>query len=408
MVFNRTCSISKTIRMATAPPQIRSLLLRGSAYLNCINSIRSAATRQTYDAALKKFMLFLQIADVEDLLLLSDNPRLIESNIINFLVTYRQEPYNLSYRTLSVYLTAICYFYTINDVMLNRKKVGRYLGEEKPANRDRAYNTKEIQQVLTKCDERMRVVVLLLTSTGLRIGALPSLKLRNLMKIGTDSDEKRYVYQITVYEGTKEEYFCFCSPECVMAIESYLEYRGRLGEKLTPETQLIREQFDRNDLFRVRNPRKISLYTLLGVLTAVLVSSGVRTVVPDTADKDRGKRREVARAHGFRKFTTTNMIRARVNPEIREMLLGHSIGLSGSYYRPDSREMLQEYLRVVDLLTISDENRLRIKVDELTQSQDEIQLMRTKHEQDVKAIREDMENKFQQILAKIDIKKLKQ
>ena len=90
------------------------------------------------------------------------------------------------------------------------------------------------------------------------------------------------------------------------------------------------------------------------------------------------------------------------------MLLGHSIGLSGSYYRPDSREMLQEYLRAVDLLTISDENRLRIKVDELTQSQDEIQLMRTKHEQDVKAIREDMENKFQQILAKIDIKKLKQ
>jgi len=89
------------------------------------------------------------------------------------------------------------------------------------------------------------------------------------MKIGMDSDEKSYVYQITVYEGTKEEYFCFCSPECVIAIESYLEYRRRLGEKLAQETQLIREQFDRNDLFRVRNPHKISLYTLLGVLTAV-------------------------------------------------------------------------------------------------------------------------------------------
>jgi integrase len=271
--------------------------------------------------------------------------------------------------------------------MLNRKKVGRYLGEEKPANRDRAYNTKEIQQVLTKCDERMRVIVLLLTSTGLRIGALPSLKLRNLMKIGTDSDEKCYVYQITVYEGTKEEYFCFCSPECVMAIESYLEYRRRLGEKLTSETQLIREQFDRNDLFRVRNPHKISLYTLLGILTAVLVSSGVRTVVPDTENKDRGKRREVARAHGFRKFTTTNMIRARVNPEIREMLLGHSIGLSGSYYRPDSREMLQEYLKAVDLLTISDENRLRIKVDELTtKTKDDDYIIKTKLEEKDKEV----------------------
>ena len=101
------------------------------------------------------------------------------------------------------------------------------------------------------------------------------------------------------------------------------------------------------------------------------------------------------------------MIRARVNPEIREMLLGHSIGLSGSYYRPDSREMLQEYLKAVDLLTISDENRLRIKVDELTQKQDEIQLMRTKHEHEMKIMREEMENKFQQILAKIDVGLLK-
>jgi hypothetical protein len=60
--------------MATAPPQIRSPLT-GSADLNRINSIRSATTRQTYDAALTKFMLFLKIADVENLLPLSDNPR---------------------------------------------------------------------------------------------------------------------------------------------------------------------------------------------------------------------------------------------------------------------------------------------------------------------------------------------
>jgi hypothetical protein len=60
--------------MVTAPPQMSSPLT-GSVDLSRINSIRLAATtRQTYDAALK-FVPFLKIADVENLLPLSDNPR---------------------------------------------------------------------------------------------------------------------------------------------------------------------------------------------------------------------------------------------------------------------------------------------------------------------------------------------
>jgi hypothetical protein len=55
-------------------------------------------------------------------------------------------------------------------------------------------------------------------------------------------------------------------------------------------------------------------------------------------------------SHGFRKFATTNMIKAKVNPEGMEMLLGHSIGLNDSYYKPDDNEILQEYLKAVDCL----------------------------------------------------------
>ena len=57
------------------------------------------------------------------------------------------------------------------------------------------------------------------------------------------------------------------------------------------------------------------------------------------------------------------MIRSKVNPEAREMLLGHSIGPSNSYYRPDANEILTEYIKAVDLLTINEENRLRRKVE---------------------------------------------
>lgn len=58
-------------------------------------------------------------------------------------------------------------------------------------------------------------------------------------------------------------------------------------------------------------------------------------------------------------------VNAKLNPEIREMLLGHKIGLSSAYYRPTEEEMLAEYDKAIDALTIDPVNRLRKKVEKL-------------------------------------------
>jgi hypothetical protein len=50
----------------------------------------------------------------------------------------------------------------------------------------------------------MRTVILLLSSTGVRIGAIPSLRLRNIEKVMTDSGLS--IYKIIVYENEQEEY----------------------------------------------------------------------------------------------------------------------------------------------------------------------------------------------------------
>lgn len=47
-----------------------------------------------------------------------------------------------------------------------------------------------------------------LASTGIRIGAIPDLQLKHLKKI-----PEYNLYQITIYEGTKEEHFTFTTPE---------------------------------------------------------------------------------------------------------------------------------------------------------------------------------------------------
>jgi hypothetical protein len=36
-----------------------------------------------------------------------------------------------------------------------------------------------------------------------------------------------------------------------------------------------------------------------------------------------------------------------------ELTMGHNIGISASYYKPTESDILEDYLRAVDLLTIS-------------------------------------------------------
>ena len=71
-------------------------------------------------------------------------------------------------------------------------------------------------------------------------------------------------------------------------------------------------------------------------------------------------------SHGFRKFFTTKAVNSKVNPEDREMLLGHKIGLASAYYRPTPEEIYAEYEKAIDNLTIDPANRLQRKVETLT------------------------------------------
>ncbi len=54
-----------------------------------------------------------------------------------------------------------------------------------------------------------------------------------------------------------------------------------------------------------------------------------------------------------------------------ETLMGHSTGISDSYYRPTEKELLEDYYKVVDHLSITMESRLQIEVkEEINQMQE--------------------------------------
>ena len=320
-------------------------------YFNFINSIKSDVTKKIYETHVKMYLKFCNLTRLSDLLSIADP----QKKIIEYIMSLRER--GLASNSISTWLLGIYHLYEMNDIALNKKKINMFKGEFSRRVIDRAYRHEEIKKILDVSDLRMKVNILLMASAGVRVGALPSLRKRNLERINS-------IYKISVYEGSNSSYYTFCTSECASYIDAYFEYRIQNGEKLHDNSFLIRDQFDITDLEQIRNKSKgISVHTLGCIVDIVLQKAGLRTVDHTTSSN----RKEVAKSHGFRKFFTTQAVNVQVNPEIREMLLGNKIGLASCYYRPTQEEMLKEYSKAINNLTINEENRLKLKLEQRVQ-----------------------------------------
>jgi integrase len=338
--------------------------LTGISYRIFIEGLKSPVTKAAYTYALSKYMNYTKIENPDDLLQYKDNPKFIQNQIIDYLINLKNPPSSLRYATRSQYLAAIITFYDLNEVILNKKKIYRYLGEEERPIENRGYSREEIAKMLEVCDERVRALILFLASTGVRIRAIIELKLEDLVSI-PDYD----LYQVKVYATAKERYFTFTTPEASKALNTYLNYRERYGEKLTPKSAVFRDQFDRNDLDSVHNPQPVKLRALEWLISQTIQKCGLRTVERQTElHNEHGKiRKNVRLTAGFRKFFDTQLIYARVEPRTKEMFMGHSIGLDDHYFTPGENYVLQEYLKAANFLTINQENRLKLEILEIRQ-----------------------------------------
>ena len=54
-----------------------------------------------------------------------------------------------------------------------------------------------------------------------------------------------------------------------------------------------------------------------------------------------------------------------------EKLLSHSTGISDSYYRATEQELLEDYLKAMDSLTIDERNKLKKRIDSLEEKNED-------------------------------------
>jgi integrase len=371
--------------------------LTGFSYRIFIEGLKSAVTKAAYTFALQKYMRYLKIVNPDDLLKYQDNPKFIQTQIIDYLIFLKNPPISLRYATRSQYLAAIMTYYDLNEVVLNKKKIYRYLGEEEKPIQNRGYTREEIAKMLEVCDERVKALILILASTGVRIRAIVDLKLEDLTSIPNHD-----IYKVKVYSDSKQSYPVFITPEASKAINTYLGYRERYGEKLTPKSPLFRDQFDRNDPESIHNVKPLKLRAVERLIARTIEKSGLRTVERQTElqHNEHGRiRKEVRLTAGFRKFFDTQLIYADVRPAIKEMFMGHSIGYDDNYFKPSENDILEEYITAVDWLTINEENRLKKQVKELTEKQDEIEIVKKRHKEEIECMREEMNQRFNHVMS---------
>src|SRR5215203_1033821 len=375
------------------------MIVDNEPYQNFINTLKSEYTKKTYRKSLRNFLSFLNIQDYDCSKLLEYDIKTIENYIRDYILDMRTKR-DLSPASIDCHCAALKHFFDINDVDLRwSKKLIKFKGskdddyyynnnnnkKKKTRNEIRAYTLEEIQKLFNSAqDQRTKIMIALMASSGIRIGTFLSLRIRNLIPI-----DKYGIYQIIVYENTSSQHYTFCSQECRKEIDNYLGYRKRNGEIMRPESPLIREQFNTRNRVGSAKPRFLSDRGLTKMIEHVInVDAGIKYNNNNNQNNNDEEEQQdntisinttttTTQTHSFRRFFETTAIKEGISPLYVNMLMNHDIGLEKSYFKPTVNDLLEGsdkmpgYIQIMNAVTINEENRLSKQIQELKEKNED-------------------------------------
>ena len=330
------------------------------AYRNFIGTCRSPSTRYIYKKALQYFLSYLKLGVQDHVKLLDMDTKIAQMNICDY-ISYLRTQKGLASQSVAAYVSAIRKFYVMNDVQLNWEKIHSFEGEGEKRAEDRPYIHSEILTMLQKTTPRNRAMILFMCSGGLRVGSLPSLRVKDLEPI-----DGYNIYKVNVYASSKKSsYFSFCSVEARKEVDEYLEWRKRLGERIKPESPLFRTEFSS---LQIQQPQPLTRSGIRYIVNKLLRNTGIRPVIPFTETR-KHYRSHIMECHALRKFFEKNAVKAGMDLIYVRRLMGQKSGLEDSYLKLSEEELLQGddrhvgYIGIIDQLTVDESNRLKREVE---------------------------------------------
>ena len=327
-------------------------------------SIRSELTRKYYERRLRRFLDFIQfeveIKETEkrlnDLAEIGKNDtRWILNHIIHFLQFQKERVENkeITAATLRNFVKSFKTFCDSADLNIPWKKITRGLPKGRQASNDRAPTIEEIRKLIDYPDRRIKPIVYTMVSSGIRLGAWDLLQWKHVVPVNEDNGEKIACVKLIVYAGDIEEYYTFITAEAYNALKEWMDFRASYGEKITGESWLMRDLWQTTNMNYgakwglATNPKRLKSTGIKRIIERALWEQGIRELL-----KEGEKRHEWKAAHGFRKFYKSRAEQI-MRPINVELTMGHDLRISASYYKPTERDVLEDYLKAQDILTIN-------------------------------------------------------
>jgi len=356
--------------------EAQKTILEGPSYSIFINSLKTKATKSRYSKTLEDFAKWKGAKSLDDLLV--GDQKSLSASIIEYIK--KLETDGLSYSSRSNAFSAIRHFYEMNYVVLAWKKIYGSVGEfERKYDNTRPYTHEEIAKLLSIADLKYRAMILLMCSSGIRVGAIPDIKYSHLEKmLGYD------IYKIHIYKKSKEKYYTFCTPEAYTAINEYLGQRKGLGEIITNDTPLFRtdpntdSRIRTKSLHKIKHPSPLRYSAIKTRFYNMSQKCGLlKAQKTSTTNKLGVRRNELQMIHGFRKFFATQLENSDIGGFHNEALMGHAVGLR-AIYRVTPEKRLMEYAKALPNLTIDQSQKLELENTELKQKNAEIESLKAK------------------------------
>ena len=334
-------------------------------------AIKSPITADRYKRRLRNFFDFLDVEGDLDSQSKSfmgkankNGKRWVFANVMKFLSFHKEraERGEIADATVRNYYKPLKLFLEMNDFELSWKKIARGLPRGRRHAADRAPTLIEIQKLVEYPDRRIKAIIFTMCSSAIRLGAWDYLRWRDITPIKKDT--KIIAAKLIAYAGDEDQYTTFISSEAYFELKKLMDFRKDSGEKVSEDSWLMRDLWDieKNARGLVTIPKKLSSAGVKRLIERALKAQGIRKKLPQ------GQRRhEFQTNHGFRKFFKTHAEQS-MKPINVETLMGHSTGISDSYYRPIENELLKDYLTAIPELIILPENRQKLGI----KKQDEI------------------------------------
>ncbi|MDA4125143.1 MAG: hypothetical protein OK438_06835 [Thaumarchaeota archaeon] len=273
-------------------------------------------------------------------------------------VKARVEAGEISASTVSIYTKPLKLFCVMNDIPVNWAKLSRKMPKGLHAADDRPPTLDEVRKILQYPDRRIKPIVLTMLSSGIRIGSWDHIRWGHIEKI--ERGGELLAARVKAYNTKAGRWYkTFITPEAFRSVEEYIEYRQGMGEPMTKDSPVVRDLLDtdRGGSGKALKPVPLSARIVKRIVERAISSAGLRGKLPA------GQRRHEFKAtHGFRKYFDTAAERHMKTLHV-EQLLDHDTGLKESYNRPTEDDLLNDYLKAVPELTISQEGELRNELE---------------------------------------------